>query len=497
MYNVCMGNDFATPALYFFSAVAQTMGAILAIVLTGVFAIIPQIQQRNNNPGSSVLIKALKRDDNFLNAVYFGFAVILLSIIGLLLIYVTGQNQSYSVFLLFILALPIVVLGVISCYNLWIFVSIKVTIYGHLINYSSHIIHNILRISKYKNELDSKRSSKLSLNIEATYIEALILTDALYPNYKNGSKRTFESIIFIKNKDVYLQALKDLHTDIVSMGPIINLDVEKHFYNNLFELLWLLPIQLCFNCSSELLIKNHAIMNAIFSKCSKEKMEEFISEQVTDVTWHFNSLIDNRPLDNCNVTYYSLLLSNITFYLQFSPDTSSMNLFDLISILDILIKQYQNDKFKTIFAEYGKLLFLSIIHLFKSNSNSTKNKTILDYLKMYKSYMESIYFEINNILSYINNNEVYVMSLLFLLDINTDIKLDHTYTIPRKDILKVIKKFDKKDNLENRISDFLKKFTYFKLHDKDTIITESNIDLPIKWEFKTFIEKVTITSKSK
>lgn len=479
--------DFATPALYFFSAVAQTMGAIIAIVLTGVFAIIPQIQQRNNNPGSNVLIKALKRDDNFLNAVYFGFSVILLSIIGLILIYITGQNQPYCIFLLFILALPTVVLGVISCFNLWIFVSIKITIYGHLINFSSHIIQNIHILSKKsddkknidgvnKEELDSKKSLKVVTDIEATYIEALILTDSLYPNYKNGSKRLLESIIFINDEDIYLQALNDLHTDVVSMGPILNHDDEQHFYNNLFELLWLLPIELGDNCISEISIKNHAIMNAIFLKCDKEKIGNYINIQIEDITWRFKRL-SIRDKKIFNIPYYLLRLMNIRLFLLIYGNTINVNLHALISIFDELIdKSIGDDKSKSIFHEYGELLFVYILKLLLDDDKVKNPKQILMVIDKYKIFKDSIYFDDRIILKNMNINVIGVALILFLLEIKITQNSDTLYTLPKKDLLCLIRKFYKKRDVEVKLNAFLNQNSFITLHEKDSTVFTTKLD---------------------
>ena len=78
--------DYATPALYFFSALAETMGALLAIVLTALYAIVPSIYQRTNNMSSEVLIRLMHNDKKQLWGIIFGAASICISLILILVI---------------------------------------------------------------------------------------------------------------------------------------------------------------------------------------------------------------------------------------------------------------------------------------------------------------------------------------------------------------------------------------------------------------------------
>lgn len=142
--------DYATPALYFFSTVAQTMGAILAIVLTGVFAIIPQMHQRNNHPGSELLVRLMKKDKEFIQAVYSGFTAIILSIVSLFLLYMHGLSNFLSTLLIFSSALICIVASVLSCTCIWIFITKNISKYSTIHNILDDIMNiRFLDYSKY------------------------------------------------------------------------------------------------------------------------------------------------------------------------------------------------------------------------------------------------------------------------------------------------------------------------------------------------------------
>lgn len=125
-----MGNDFATPALYFFSTVAQTMGAIIAIVLASVYAIIPQIQQRNDNSHSPVLLRLLQKDSFFINSVVSGFSAIITSLGSIFIIYITGINNIFSITIISILGIISSTLFILSSVNIWLFITKRVKIYS-------------------------------------------------------------------------------------------------------------------------------------------------------------------------------------------------------------------------------------------------------------------------------------------------------------------------------------------------------------------------------
>lgn len=87
------GLYYVTPALYFFSSVAQTMGAILGLALAAMYAIMPNIRSSKDNPAFEPARRLLQRDKVFHKSIDTGFVSILLSALGLFTIYTFGSSQ--------------------------------------------------------------------------------------------------------------------------------------------------------------------------------------------------------------------------------------------------------------------------------------------------------------------------------------------------------------------------------------------------------------------
>jgi len=124
------GRDFATPALYFFSAAAQTMGAIIAIVLAAMYAIVPNIRPADNNPASEPARRLLLSDPILVRSIYLSFAMIGASLPGLIVIYATGNDQQFAKIFLFGWGLLTFGLGICAIFDITTFIFKKMTLYN-------------------------------------------------------------------------------------------------------------------------------------------------------------------------------------------------------------------------------------------------------------------------------------------------------------------------------------------------------------------------------
>jgi len=123
------GRDFVTPALYFFSAAAQTMGAFIAIVLAAMYAIVPNIRPADNNPASEPARRLLLSDPILVRSIYLSFAMIGASLLGLIVIYTTGNDQQFSKIFLFGGGLLTFGLGVLAIKEMYIFIFKRMSCY--------------------------------------------------------------------------------------------------------------------------------------------------------------------------------------------------------------------------------------------------------------------------------------------------------------------------------------------------------------------------------
>lgn len=121
--------DFVTPALYYFSSIAQTMGAIIGLALAAMYAIMPNIRSSKDNPAFEPARRLLQRDEYFRRSINFGSVCILVSIIGLLFIYVTASSQSWAFILLLFLGVTALGLGVYSLGTMFYFIRVRMPKY--------------------------------------------------------------------------------------------------------------------------------------------------------------------------------------------------------------------------------------------------------------------------------------------------------------------------------------------------------------------------------
>ncbi len=233
------GFDFKTPALYFFSAVAQTMGALLAITFTVFYISIQnfykrdfQIIDKETEDDKArrflrevVALEPLKRimiNDMYLKWGYLsGIGTVIISIIGLVILYFTGMNNHIAYIIMFILA-PVVVAGVVaSIFSTLHFVKNK---FGQYSNPTIYILQNRFSGKLFQIQID-KRNFKDEFEI-LIYTNIIKDTDQKI-RYTLGY---FNDIMHNYKQTVALIA-KDITTDIR------NRTIEKKLYDTSFKII--------------------------------------------------------------------------------------------------------------------------------------------------------------------------------------------------------------------------------------------------------------------
>ncbi len=104
------GSDFQwyfSSFLYFFSASAQTMGALIAIVLTAIYALVTAMRPADN-PALEPTKRLMFRDPYLLGAVYLSLGSIITALFGVLYVYTAGIVFFFLPFV----AVVVVLLGI-------------------------------------------------------------------------------------------------------------------------------------------------------------------------------------------------------------------------------------------------------------------------------------------------------------------------------------------------------------------------------------------------
>ncbi len=233
-------DHFKTPALYFFSAVAQTMGALLAITFT-VFYISVQnfykrdIQKVNDKENKTiqylreVAFEPLKRimlnDKHLIVGISSGVLSIFLSIVGILVIYIHYFNPRTFLFVIVVLS-PVVFLGIVSSLsNTMKFIRNR---FGYYTNPITYILTK---------DVEERRNIFSSRDFVNEF-EIAILTNVLNGESKGQSKNLIVcSMEEIKNdQESYSIIAKNIASDI---GKIIlnyneRSEVSKEIIERLF-----------------------------------------------------------------------------------------------------------------------------------------------------------------------------------------------------------------------------------------------------------------------
>lgn len=286
--------DYATPALYFFSTVAQTMGAIIAIVLASIYAIVPQIQQRNEKTESSVLIRLLQKDTYFISSMLFGFSSIIISIASILCVYVIHIQTIVAVMYFCFFAIISLICMIIACVYIWLFITKRVKMYSTINN----LIDNKYDIN-YMHKKD-------------------ILVDYIYVNILYYSRRTDVIHNLIEDKTFFLDELISKYGEHKFYKEIVITYLEDNMVSNTKNknILFSFLIFIYFHINNlKLDVCNNYILGLLYSF-------KFEINNINDVLWNIfrfdtkkihlldiKSFIYNRLLFYQSVTKYFALES--------------------------------------------------------------------------------------------------------------------------------------------------------------------------------------------
>lgn len=356
-----MGNDFSTPALYFFSTVAQTMGAVLGIVLAALYAIFPLIQQRNNQPCSDLLVRLLRKDSCMQNSLKSGFTTILLSIISLFLIYLSGNSSGISIFLLFIVVIPTICIGIICFYNITFFVINRLSKYSNVQKLYSSINFNKIDFTK------------LNSNIKHDYLELMLLADSiLHTEYKSIDQYSLNLFNYDFNIDMnsFLNnifndiSLSTKDDDLYHLTSLVTITLKfksKHRYKDFDS---------SFVSSSILaqyyfVLKNH-LKDETVNKTINNYFNYIVRSDLRSLIRN-NSITDKEK--NAINNEFSHIFIDLTILTQkgFRLDPHTIELINCIMFE--IIEKYHNDvSYNTIVENYVRFAIISLFHHYKEDS---------------------------------------------------------------------------------------------------------------------------------
>lgn len=377
--------DYATPALYFFSTVAQTMGAIIAIVLTGVFAIIPQIQQKHNTPNTRLLIRFMKKDYAFTNAVSLGFTSICVSIISLLIMYIYGLSQIMSITLLIVVGIPVLFFGIYSCYNIWIFVSNNVSRYNNLL-----YLYEPFTTGKRFDTLNKLLNDKNILD----YSELFVLIDTELPNQMTlNSKCAFviSALDNQTNKNTTLElVINDIYQNLLYSKDYLCPNNENYYvniFNSLFMLYQGLRESRIRKSNAHLL----SIFHNILEKCQSCN-PIVINRAIISKYYNFKTFIIDCIQQDGLYVYLFKFLSELVLYFDYNNYHKGIDITNVLSQINYYINMDQlNAKEKSNIFNCCSLIMiyvaLSNIRLVNENKHYDKNQLLiaLNYISRNKN----------------------------------------------------------------------------------------------------------------
>lgn len=215
-------NDLYTPALYLFSTIAQTMGALLGIGLALLYTAISSLKKSPDFPEIEPGKRLLLRDSDYRRSIDYGLVSILVSVISLFIIFVI-PNSIITLVFIYILAISSISLALLSIINMIDFIRYKYRGYFDLyyLFQNADVLYNrIVREVKIHFKVDD--DSLLD------YLEVNLLL--LAKNIVNKNTKALFRIICEMSitKDEIMKLLENTYDDIISCS----LDIV-YFYNKI------------------------------------------------------------------------------------------------------------------------------------------------------------------------------------------------------------------------------------------------------------------------
>lgn len=278
--------DFVTPALYYFSSIAQTMGAIIGLALAAMYAIMPNIRSSKDNPAFEPARRLLQRDEYFRRSINVGSVCILVSIVGLLVIYVTASSQSWAFVLLLFLGVTALGLGVYSLGTMFYFIRVRMPKYFSPVEILEFAFENgDPNKVRAMNEQDALDYSEISIFIEANGIH-------------NRYTSKLMQIIDHSLKDYlnfFSELLLNLRVDIEKSGTNIE-EATKVLSNTISALFNLINDQAIEQNQNDKSIDKYQIINYLFE--ALETYEVYFYYPKYDIVSTLVNLLRHYILDN-------------------------------------------------------------------------------------------------------------------------------------------------------------------------------------------------------
>lgn len=221
------GSNFENSFLYFFSATAQTMGAIVALAMTAIYALATAIntsQELTKEPVKRILF----RDGSLSISVYCGLATIISALFGVLIVSTSGS----SLYIMIPLTLIVLGLGIISLARLIIFLFVRGPIFlnpvllirNDVFNNKKTERSNIIFIENEDNKIDYTIISLFlnNLPVDINLSSLFILFDPI----KSGVDKNIESL--------FTNFIDRFKSDF-SIIPTSHVDQMDNFIKKLFE----------------------------------------------------------------------------------------------------------------------------------------------------------------------------------------------------------------------------------------------------------------------
>lgn len=256
---------------YFFSASAQTMGALVAIVLSSIYALSFNLKTVDV-PYSEPMRRLFLKDKHLLNAIYLSLLMIIISIFGTLVTKNVSISSFYIVFSI-TLIISTIVLGIFGVSELLVFLFKRASLYSN----PTLIIANDIE-SVIAKDFDPKYVYPLSKVLD--YAEISLFHECLKsPNIEKFHLSRYilanRSSTDITNlKGIYSAFFKKLEFDLDYIS-FSSLEKEKLFFKELF-------IGLFYTCQISklcegILVDENIYRDLFLKKKTKDKIQYLIS----------------------------------------------------------------------------------------------------------------------------------------------------------------------------------------------------------------------------
>lgn len=401
--------EYTAPILYFFSAASQIIAAIIGVILTVIYVIIPFIHSdKKPKYESNILSFFLKRDRTLQFCIGSGFISIGLSLIAIVYIYLSATITNIIIIYILVIAnIVSIILCFYYVYNFVINVSEKYlnifTFYKYefsnfvKVNYRHKILSRFLELSIYCNILDF---DEMYLRY---YIDKFI--HVIQPEVNND------------NYEVIIDLLNNIENDFLLIRDSTH--TEEQYYR-LVHLIFYLFVRI--NTTPKRNIIRIALSN--FLQRVREKEEESIYNAINDTyinTIRINvSIISYTPqqlIDKTSI-YLDMLIHDLVFILVNYQNYQQINLEALHKYFKYIIDKHYNELMlsMTIYKNYILLSIYELLCIIKSKNKINEYESIVftrikDYYQIPNANLD-IFSEclFNNI-----EDTCFVFGLMFIL----------------------------------------------------------------------------------